>query len=200
MILLLCLNLLCVPRINTLQLPRFRSAGYFSTRIFHPNVALAGDICVNTLKRDWTPETTLSHILQVIRCLLIVPFPESSLNDEAGKLFMESYDEYFRKAKLWTSIHATPIGRGPASVQSIASAAAAASAASAASLSSSSAASTSTRAPSPNALTEPLRANSSSISDADASGGSRALPDKRKPAGTLEKVADDKKKKSLRRL
>jgi ubiquitin-conjugating enzyme E2 S len=43
---------------------------------------------------------------QVIRCLLIVPFPESSLNDEAGKLFMESYDEYFRRAKLMTSVHA----------------------------------------------------------------------------------------------
>uniref|UniRef100_M4BUT4 UBC core domain-containing protein n=1 Tax=Hyaloperonospora arabidopsidis (strain Emoy2) TaxID=559515 RepID=M4BUT4_HYAAE len=48
----------------------------------------------------------LSHVLQVVRCLLIVPFPESSLNDEAGKLFLESYDEYARRAKLWTDIHA----------------------------------------------------------------------------------------------
>jgi ubiquitin-conjugating enzyme E2 S len=66
--------------------------------------------------------------MQVIRCLLIVPFPESSLNDEAGKLFMESYDEvgpctklfadmlcphgpccclqYKRRAKLMTAVHA----------------------------------------------------------------------------------------------
>ena len=56
----------------------------FLTKIFHPNVATNGDDGVNTLKRDWKPETTLSHILRVIRCLLIVPFPESSLNDEAG--------------------------------------------------------------------------------------------------------------------
>ena len=87
-----------------------RTAGYFLTKIFHPNVAPSGDICVNTLKRDWKADTTLSHVLQVIRCLLIVPFPESSLNDEAGKLFMESYDEYARKAKLWTSIHAANAG------------------------------------------------------------------------------------------
>lgn len=40
--------------------------------------------------------------------MLIVPFPESSLNDEAGKLFMESYDEFFSQAKLYTSIHARP--------------------------------------------------------------------------------------------
>lgn len=80
--------------------------GYFLTKIFHPNVSEKGEICVNTLKRDWKPDTSLSHILAVIRCLLIVPFPESSLNDEAGKLFMESYDEYFRKAKLVTNVHA----------------------------------------------------------------------------------------------
>ena len=43
---------------------------------------------------------------QVIRCLLIVPFPESSLNDEAGKQFMESYDDYAKRARLMTSVHA----------------------------------------------------------------------------------------------
>ena len=64
-----------------------------------------GAICVNTLKKDWTPETTFSHVLSVIRCLLIVPFPESSLNDEAGKLFMESYEEYAKRARLLADIH-----------------------------------------------------------------------------------------------
>lgn len=58
------------------------------------------------MKKDWKPENTLSHVLQVIRCLLIVPFPESSLNDEAGKLFMESYEEYAKKAKFMTSLYA----------------------------------------------------------------------------------------------
>ena len=83
--------------------------GFFLTKIFHPNVATNGDICVNTLKRDWKPETTLSHILQVIRCLLIVPFPESSLNDEAGKLFMTSYEQYAQRARLMTELHAPKV-------------------------------------------------------------------------------------------
>lgn len=82
--------------------------GFFLTKIYHPNVEwVSGAICVNTLKRDWNPtEITMSHILSVIRCLLIVPFPESSLNDEAGKFFMDSYDEFARRAKLMASVHA----------------------------------------------------------------------------------------------
>jgi hypothetical protein len=67
-----------------------------------------GAICVNTLKKDWTVETTFSHVLSVIRCLMIVPFPESSLNDEAGKLFMESYEEYSKRAHLMADVHGRP--------------------------------------------------------------------------------------------
>lgn len=61
--------------------------GYFQTKIYHPNVAVpSGEICVNTLKKDWNPSNwSLSHIFEVIKCLLIVPFPESSLNEEAGR-------------------------------------------------------------------------------------------------------------------
>ena len=88
--------------------PNSPPRGYFLTKIFHPNVASNGDICVNTLKRDWNSEVTIKHILQVIRCLLIIPFPESSLNDEAGKLFMESYDEYAARARIMTEVHALP--------------------------------------------------------------------------------------------
>lgn len=29
--------------------------GYFMTKIFHPNVSEKGEICVNTLKKDWNP-------------------------------------------------------------------------------------------------------------------------------------------------
>ena len=83
--------------------------GFFMTKIYHPNVDMStGAICVNTLKRDWTSETKMSHVLSVIRCLLIIPFPESSLNDEAGKLFMDSYDEYSKRARLMADVHGRP--------------------------------------------------------------------------------------------
>lgn len=86
--------------------PRVPPKGYFITNIFHPNVSKGGDICVNTLKQDWNPGHGIRHILMVIRCLLIEPFPESALNDEASKLLLEDYEEYARRAKLMTSIHA----------------------------------------------------------------------------------------------
>lgn len=86
--------------------PMVAPKGYFLTKIYHPNVSDMGEICVNALKKDWKPELGISHVLKVIWCLLLVPFPESSLNDEAGKLFMESYSEYEKKARMWTKIHA----------------------------------------------------------------------------------------------
>jgi len=80
--------------------------GYFLTKIFHPNVSKTGEICVNTLKKDWKSDLGIGHVLQVVRCLLINPFPESALNDEAGKMFMEDYDQYFKKAQMMTEVHA----------------------------------------------------------------------------------------------
>ena len=76
------------------------------TKIFHPNVGPSGEICVNTLKKDWKPDLGIKHILLTIKCLLIVPNPESALNEEAGKLLLEQYDTYFNRAKLYTEIHA----------------------------------------------------------------------------------------------
>ena len=63
--------------------------GYFLTKIFHPNVSSKGEICVNTLKRDWKSDLGIKHVLLTVKCLLIVPNPESALNEEAGKLLLE---------------------------------------------------------------------------------------------------------------
>ena len=76
--------------------PNTPPKGYFLTKIFHPNISEKGEICVNSLKKDWNPlEWSLYNIFEVIKCLLIVPFPESALNEEAGKLFMENYEDFF---------------------------------------------------------------------------------------------------------
>ncbi|KAJ9113762.1 hypothetical protein QFC20_001788 [Naganishia adeliensis] len=78
------------------------------TKIFHPNISKTGEICVDTLKKGWKREYGIGHVLVTIKCLLIVPNPESALDEEAGKLLLEDYQEYYKRAKLMTGIHATP--------------------------------------------------------------------------------------------
>lgn len=48
----------------------------------------------------------INLFIQTIKCLLIVPNPESALNEEAGKLLLEQYEDYFQRAKMMTEIHA----------------------------------------------------------------------------------------------
>jgi len=77
------------------------------TKIFHPNVSSAGEICVNTLKKDWKPAYGIEHILVTIKCLLIYPNAESALDEDAGRELLENYESYSARAKLITSVHAT---------------------------------------------------------------------------------------------
>jgi ubiquitin-protein ligase len=88
------------------EFPAKPPKGYFVTRIFHPNVSREGDICVNTLKRDWKSTLGLRHVLMVIRCLMIEPNPDSALNAEAGRLIQDNYASFEAKAKMFTEIHA----------------------------------------------------------------------------------------------
>jgi ubiquitin-conjugating enzyme E2 S len=116
--------------------------GYFVTKIFHPNVSKSGEVCVNTLKKDWNKDSGVERILLVsnsnyymsflllsqffnkrlffiktkhtkkniimktVKCLLIVPNPESALNEEAGKLLLENYEDYAKHARMMTKVHA----------------------------------------------------------------------------------------------
>ncbi|KAG0290600.1 hypothetical protein BGZ96_005941 [Linnemannia gamsii] len=84
---------------------------FFVTKIFHPNVSKQGEVCVSTLKKDWKKTLGLKHILLVVKCLLIYPNPESALNEEAGRLLLERYDDYARHAVLMTGIHAKSAGK-----------------------------------------------------------------------------------------
>lgn len=88
--------------------PQAPPKAFFFTKIFHPNVASNGEICVNTLKKDWKPDLGIKHILLTVKCLLIVPNAESALNEEAGKMLLEHYDDYSQRAKMMTEIHAQP--------------------------------------------------------------------------------------------
>ncbi|TXT16033.1 hypothetical protein VHUM_00536 [Vanrija humicola] len=78
------------------------------TKIFHPNISKAGEICVDTLKKGWRKDYGVAHVLVTIKCLLIYPNPESALDEEAGKQLLADYEGYCKYARLLTGIHATP--------------------------------------------------------------------------------------------
>ena len=63
---------------------------------------------MNTLKKDWKSTYGIGYILVTVKCLLIYPNPESALDEEAGRLLLENYEDYCSRAKLITSVHATP--------------------------------------------------------------------------------------------
>ena len=95
-------------RLDLAEFPEKAPKGWMLTKIFHPNIARNGEICVNTIKRDWSPEHGLRHILAVIRCLLIEPNAESALNEEAGKQLLDDYAGFAEYARTMTEIHAMP--------------------------------------------------------------------------------------------
>eukprot|EP00758_Cryptobia_borreli_P010267 Tbor_TRINITY_DN5555_c4_g5::TRINITY_DN5555_c4_g5_i1::g.13299::m.13299/K10583/UBE2S, E2EPF; ubiquitin-conjugating enzyme E2 S len=82
--------------------------GFFRTKIYHPNVSEKGEICVDTLKKDWSSTVGLCHVLTVVRCLMIAPNPESALNEAAGRFLLEDYAEFARRVRMCTAVHATP--------------------------------------------------------------------------------------------
>lgn len=96
------------PSTYTLKLKLMYFSGWMATKIFHPNVSSSGEICVNTLKKDWKSTYGIGHILVTVKCLLIYPNPESALDEEAGKLLLDDYNDYCERARLITSVHATP--------------------------------------------------------------------------------------------
>ena len=50
--------------------PTSPPTGHFQTKIFHPNVAVDGEICVSTLKKDWDPSVTISKLFLVLLLLI----------------------------------------------------------------------------------------------------------------------------------
>jgi len=184
--------------------------GYFLTKIFHPNVSSKGNICVNTLKKDWKSDLGIKHVLITIRCLLIYPNAESALNEEAGKLLLEKYDDYFKHAKLMTSIHAKREKTAAAASSGAATSASASSASSTASASSasSSASASSSSASSSSSSSVASTSSSSAAANASAPGSVFGKADRdpdadaendRVNVGAKKKPVVEKKK-SLKRL
>eukprot|EP00619_Florenciella_sp_RCC1007_P010096 CAMPEP_0205929588 /NCGR_PEP_ID=MMETSP1325-20131115/25393_1 /ASSEMBLY_ACC=CAM_ASM_000708 /TAXON_ID=236786 /ORGANISM="Florenciella sp., Strain RCC1007" /LENGTH=166 /DNA_ID=CAMNT_0053298821 /DNA_START=167 /DNA_END=664 /DNA_ORIENTATION=- len=59
----------------------------FETKVFHPNINFdTGEICLDILKKNWTPAWSLSSACRAIIALLAEPDVDSPWNCDAGNM------------------------------------------------------------------------------------------------------------------
>lgn len=55
------------------------------TKVFHPNIDVDGNICLNILREDWKPVLSISSIIYGLQFLFLDPNPDDPLNKEAAQ-------------------------------------------------------------------------------------------------------------------
>ena len=74
----------------------------FTTKIYHPNISDAGEICHEIYEADWVPTKKVRSIMAILRSLLISPNPASPIRENIAQEFAENYEKYVVTAQEWT--------------------------------------------------------------------------------------------------
>ncbi|CAF1492671.1 unnamed protein product [Adineta steineri] len=78
----------------------------FITPVFHPNISMTGEICLDILHSQWSPALTIRGLLISLCSLLTDPNPEHGLNKDALKLYRTDQETFNKTAKDWTRKYA----------------------------------------------------------------------------------------------
>lgn len=70
-----------------------------NTKIYHPNIDLAGAVCLNILREDWKPVLDINAVIYGLVYLFYEPYPEDPLNREAAELFISDKQQFARIVK-----------------------------------------------------------------------------------------------------
>jgi len=60
------------------------------TMVYHPNIDLEGNVCLNILREDWKPVLTINAIVYGIQYLFLEPNPDDPLNKEAAEALRQN--------------------------------------------------------------------------------------------------------------
>ena len=78
----------------------------FVTPVYHPNVSLDGEICLDLLHTQWSPVLGIRHLLISLCSLLTDPNSEHGLNKDALALYRSDPTNYDEVAREWTKQYA----------------------------------------------------------------------------------------------
>ena len=70
-----------------------------TTPIYHPNIDLQGNVCLNILRADWKPVLGVNAVVLGLIFLFIEPNPTDPLNHEAAEVMRKSMYEFENKVK-----------------------------------------------------------------------------------------------------
>ncbi|KAG8930371.1 NEDD8-conjugating protein ubc12 [Tulasnella sp. 419] len=68
-------------------------------KIYHPNVDLDGNVCLNILREDWKPVLNLATVMFGLHYLFLEPNPDDPLNKEAAEDLRRNRDQFQQNVK-----------------------------------------------------------------------------------------------------